>query len=655
MKSNLISAIAGWKSAALLALVAMVAAVAFSGVLNTTQTAEAQAAQGAVPGSAPAGTTVTVTFTSVGTQDRFRISEDSEGTATFANGSTNLTCADWNESDPTTLLNQACDSNGTDDEVTFTVTIDDDSPLGSIWIQNYARAPGGADPDIGADDEVEIQVTRANPPVAIHVLGPYASAIPSSDGTTTITVQLADGGGNGLADERLSVSTTRGLLSATADNVPTGDNACEASDAVSVCTLETRAAAGANTPNDPADDVAAGQVAVTLSSNQGTGKAAVTFRHASGLTRTFDITIHGPAASVSAAAEESTIGIGNDTYIVVTILDAEGNPTVGSRANVATSVPLANPITPPEVPAGTQAVRVTADNNLDRAHPVPALNLPACGDQVNADPDDQDDVDPSAGNIMAAAGTNTSGKCVIKISAPGADTPANPADDATRGTHKITVSVLGATGNPNARIEAATVEIEVGGAPKAIEHDAGSRLDPSEEITVNVTVLDDEGGRVGSVPIEVIQTAGDGTIINAASTKTSDGRAKFTYLSPSTPGTVEFLVRTRAAVSDTGVFSGPTTAKQAIIIAIGPAPEEAPDAPPATWNNELVSGQNYVVWNGDDGADPSEGAAEGVSAIWSYNSGSGSWDGYFPDAADVPGGNTLTSLSNNQSYVVIVD
>ena len=41
MKSNLISAIAGWKSAALLALVAMVAAVAFSGVLSTSQTADA--------------------------------------------------------------------------------------------------------------------------------------------------------------------------------------------------------------------------------------------------------------------------------------------------------------------------------------------------------------------------------------------------------------------------------------------------------------------------------------------------------------------------------------------------------------------------------------------------------------------------------------
>ncbi|MCY3601822.1 MAG: hypothetical protein OXH12_01970, partial [Chloroflexi bacterium] len=621
MKNNLISAIAGWKSAALLALVAMVAAVAFSGVLTSTQTTQAQApttpgGQGAVPYNAPAGTTVTVTFASVGTDDRYRISEDSEGSATFANGSTNLTCADWDSTDAATLLNQACDSNGTDNTVTFTVTIDADSPLGSIWIQNYARQPGGADPTIAAANEVEIKVVRSNPPVAMHVLAPHASAIPSTGGTTTITIQLVDGRGNGLVGQRLAVSTTRGLLVATNDNVPDAtDNACEATDAVSVCTVQTRAAAGADTPNDPADDVAAGQVAVTLNSNQGTGNAAVTFRHASGLTRTFDITVHGPAASISAVAEEKTIGVGNDTYIVVTVLDADGNPTVGSQADVATSVPLANPIAPPEVPAGTQAVRITANNDLDRGHPVPALNLPACGDQPNTDADTTDDVDPSAGNIMANAGTNTSGKCVIKITAPGAGTPANPADDATRGTHTVTVSVVNTAGTPNARIEAATVEIQVGGAPATIEHDAGSSIEPSDEITVNVTVLDDEGGRVGSVPIEVIQTAGDGSIITGAATRTSDGRAKFTYLAPSTPGTVEFLVRTRAAVSDEGVFSGPTTAKQAIIIAIG----DAPAAESATWNNDLVSGQNLVVWNGEDGADPSAGAADGVTAIWSYN------------------------------------
>ena len=103
MKNNLISAIAGWKSAAFLALIAMVAAVAFSGVLTSTQTADAADRTAAV--SAVPGQTVTVVFE--GTGGRFVISSDSEGTATFAaNGGTNLQCEDNNDAcdadDPTT-------------------------------------------------------------------------------------------------------------------------------------------------------------------------------------------------------------------------------------------------------------------------------------------------------------------------------------------------------------------------------------------------------------------------------------------------------------------------------------------------------------------------------------------------------------------------
>ena len=90
-----------------------------------------------------------------------------------------------------------------------------------------------------------------------------------------------------------------------------------------------------------------------------------------------------------------------------------------------------------------------------------------------------------------------------------------------------------------------------------------------------------------------------------------------------------------------------------VIVNIGAAPEEAPDAPPATWNDALVSGVQNVVWNGDDDADVADGTAEGVTAIWQWN-GTG-WDGYFPAAADVPGGNTLSTLSNGAAYWVIAD
>ena len=83
--------------------------------------------------------------------------------------------------------------------------------------------------------------------------------------------------------------------------------------------------------------------------------------------------------------------------------------------------------------------------------------------------------------------------------------------------------------------------------------------------------------------------------------------------------------------------------------------DDMDDMEDATWNNELVSGQNLVVWNGEDGADPSAGATDGVTAIWAYNAGAGTWDGYFANAADVPGGNTLTSLTHGDAYWVIVE
>ena len=43
---------------------------------------------------------------------------------------------------------------------------------------------------------------------------------------------------------------------------------------------------------------------------------------------------------------------------------------------------------------------------------------------------------------------------------------------------------------------------------------------------MNITVTDDEEVRVGKVTIEVIQTAGDGAIITAKPTSTSDGRCE---------------------------------------------------------------------------------------------------------------------------------
>ncbi|MDE2670793.1 MAG: hypothetical protein OXI51_14200 [Chloroflexota bacterium] len=644
MKKNFISAIAGWKSAALLALVAMVAAVAFSGVLTSTDKADAQ-----VPGE-----TVTVAFTTTSTDsERFRISTDSEGSASFAfNGGQALRCSND--------AANGCDVNddtaqGATPGISVQITIDEDSPIGEIYVQHIARSGTGV---ITVTQEVVVTVGRPNPVAAIKAANRVTSAIPKdtpteADGGALIIVQVVNAGGTGINAAPLQVSTTRGGLSIAAAqayvapsdgppvvaevlqrpvNVAVQGTSCPAEAAGvagnAACTLTATTAAGATTPDDRSDDIVGGLVAVRLKGNGGTGTAEVVFRHpVSGHSHTVNVVLHGPAASISASVDQSTIGIGNSTFIVVDVMDAEGNPVPNiTTVAVDNHKPLVPAQTGPEVPAGNTANLVSTSFTTNRDLPGVANDVPSCEAHTTAATDDT----PAS----SSTGTSLGGKCAIQVTA-GAGGP-GPADDATRGTHSLTLAI-----STNPRIAPVTVEVEVGGSPASIETDAPASVESLSTTSITITVLDDEGVRVGAVPISVVKVEGSGNVDDVAGGMTSDGRGTFTYLAPLTPGEAVFLIRA----------GGPGQVIQdTITLAIGDPPAAESD----TWNNELVSGQNLVVWNGEDGADPSAGAADGVTAIWSYNTGSGSWDGYFPDAADVPGGNTLTSLSNGQAYVVIV-
>ncbi len=635
MKKNFISAIAGWKSAALLALVAMVAAVAFSGVLTNTQTADAQA----TPASAPAGSTVTVNYASVtGTADnpiRFRISPDSDGSATFSNGAQTITC--YADSPA------GCDSS-TDSGIQLRVTIDDDSPLGAIYVQQVERTSG--EYSLVSDGEHTITVIRANPPVVLKGYGaPAAASLTSTpnvagDNTTpdetTIGMQLVNARGAGIVGSSVLVTTTRGVLNSTHI---AGTATCTN---LSACTLSTQAAGdGPDNTADTADDTPAGIIVFTLRGNGASGTAEVTARElVSGLSRKVSVVLHGPAAALSATVDQSTIGQGGSTFVVVSVSDAEGNPVTSVLdVDFQSNKPLVPAIVPPEVPEGSTANNLTYDLNVDRDLPGRANDLPACGDHPNEDDTGTTEVDESEGSLGVAAGTGTAGKCVIRVTAP-AETGVG--DGATRGTHTLTV------GTDNVRIPTVNVEISVGGAPASIETDAPARVDSLSSTKITITVLDDEGVRVGAVPVSVVQVEGSGNADDVGGNMTSDGRGAFTFLAPLSAGEAVFLIRAGDAAKGQQI-------QDTVTIAIGEAPAEEPEGPAPTWNKELVSGQNLVVWNGADGADPSDGAAEGVSSIWSYNTGAGSWDGYFPNAADVPGGNTLTSLSNGDAYFVIVD
>ncbi len=665
MKNNLISAIAGWKSAALLALVAMVAAVAFSGVL-TTNTADAQ-----VPGQ-----TVTVTFLNVGgnvtDEHRFRIDPGSEGSATFAaNGSTNLRCVDDNALCDLGITGQSDGTEGgtySQGTIVLSVTIDGDSPApADIFVQRVTRGSGNTAGTFIVSDEQVISVKRSNPVTGIGLAAAPPAPIPANPAApaTTpdaenpdphlraVTVKATDSRGFGLGAESLTVITTRGALETD------GNGNCAAADSSTAAALPNpRSSCTISTSED---DATKGLATVKLAGNGASGVASVTFLHgATGTSFVQEVVIYGTVASISAEAEQSAINVGGSTFIVVTALDSGGNPVAGASIDVDTADVLTQGIVSPGAPPSQVKVRAnnTTDKIVGTALPLVLLNIPACGDdlsKVDPTPEDTTNGDETS---RYGAGTNSAGKCVIQVNAPNGASPEDggtgtlsPADDATRGTHTITIKAA-ALVLPTQKV---SVDITVGGPPTVIETDAPTSVDPLSSTAITVTVLDDEGERVGAVPISVVQVDGSGNLDvfrgqtsdpTTSTSKTSDGRATFTYLAPLSAGEAVFLVR---------VGSGPGQIQDTITVAVGAAAEEDPEAPAATWNNELVSGQNVVVWNGDDGADASAGSADGVTAIWSYNTGSGSWDGYFPEAADVPGGNTLTTLSSNQAYVVIVN
>ena len=407
-------------------------------------------------------------------------------------------------------------------------------------------------------------------------------------GSSLIDIQLTDASGKGIADKKLTIIATRGHLQnvSSADTPPTntrtigGTGGDELTFSGTAGTLpdDTSAQAGSVTTTADADAGgtadnidSAGYARVKLVGAGSPGVATITVTIGD-VTGTASVVLHGAAKTITAEAEHGAIEQGGKTFIVVTATDSAGNPVANHNVNVKSD---ASGVVGP----AKGATEVTTSNTVNKdAAPVGTLgkgDIPACGDVAEVDQAavDADPADAIDELVAASTGTNGDGKCVIQVDAGSAS---GTADDAARGTHTITIAGPKASAN-------VAVEIEVGGAPSSIESDAPERIDPSDELTINVTVLDDEDVRVGRVAIEVDQTAGDGKIITEIGTMTSDGRAKFTYLAPSRPGVAEFLVRTRDG-------NNKVTAQLPIIVAIA---EEAPPEPPAPPTPEVsVSGQS---------------------------------------------------------------
>jgi hypothetical protein len=467
-----------------------------------------------------------------------------------------------------------CDVDTDDSGSTVAVKIDDDSGKGAIFVKHTAVGAATSSTD-------QITVSVAQVPTNLTVKAASTSidakgttAEPMSAGTTYVDIRLTDANNKGIAGEAITIVSTRAVLATvvgvadiatrdltvgTVTETVTFGGFTGASLAGSV-TTSTDSGSGEN--NADVDSAGYARVVVTGAGSPGVSTITVTVGE---LTATADIVLHGTVKTISAELEEGAIEVGGMTRIVVTALDAGDNPVANQNISVKTK----GGVTPPE----RLAKAVATDGGVNKDGGTQGSlkdkgDIPACSDvPLVADDANTDDVNEA---VAASSGTNDSGQCVIEVSAPGGGT-ATKADDAARGTH--TIVVVAGTGAGTKGVNEASVEIQVGGAPSEIQTDAPERIDPSAELTVNVTVVDDEGVRVGRVNIEVIHTAGDGAIITDIATKTSDGRAKFTYLAPSTPGVTEFLVRTKNA-AETKV-----TAQEPIIVQIAEAMEEPVEPP----------------------------------------------------------------------------
>ncbi len=386
--------------------------------------------------------------------------------------------------------------------------------------------------------------------------------------------------------------------------------------------METSDDADAGGTADTIDSRGYARVVVTGGGNPGISTITVTHGD---VTASIDIVLYGPVKAIEAELEQGAIQVGGMTRVVVTVLDAGGNPVKNTEARIKAKGGITAP--------SKGAVPVVADETVRKdVAPVGGTapgkgDLPACETPetpARADVAETTDIDEST--WWAGTGTNDAGKCVIQISAPD---PAGTDGDAARGTHTIVV-VAGTTGASPRGVNEVTLELQVGGPAVAIESDAPARIDASGEITINVTVLDDEGVRVGVVAIEADQTAGDGKVITPIAGMTTDGRAKFTYLAPSTPGKAEFLVRTRDA-------DGKVTAKLPIIVNIGAEAVEAPPEAPSLSRAPSSTGFTLVTFSGgsvDDLSDALTAACgDGVRA-WATDY-QGNYVSFFPSAPAV--------------------
>ncbi len=605
MKNNLISGIASWKSAALLAIVAMVAAVAFSGVLSTGQTAEAQAVDFVATDTYEPGATINLTALAADVGS-WAVNDVSSSSGAFSNGETSIRCSDGGTCD----VGKESDGTDTPDSIQVTFTIDEDAADGFIVIVPTIVLTTGGDFSNAAQTALVVNVETKPKPASL-TLKAASTAVNASGGNTAISVTVMDdqSPANEMAGQNVTLITTSGLFDC--DDNGSGET--------QVCQVTT--------PDDT--DTSADGVQSTVSRNlygvtrEGTAVITATHTSADVSDKTVSVTFFGAAANLDAEVLQGSIEVGGKTFVVLTVTDKAGSAVSDAEPAAAT----AKAIVPPEVdgPIGVETSYIVDKLNADGT-----VDIPSCAD------DDNDDA-------TGVHGTNDDGQCVVQITAPKkadaipedtSTTPATPAvpevpASASRGVHTLNFA-LGEL--------AVAAEVTVAGPASSVTSDAPDNVEELSTTTITVTVTDDEEVLAGETSGTVVKVAGQGIVDDGSSAianlTTSNGTASFDYTAGLAPDTAVF----RVSFGD---------AKLTITVTVGePAPDEA-----VTWNKPLASGTHNLVWNGADGADPAD--AGDVVAIWQWT-GSG-WVGYFSAAGDVGLANTLTELNNGEAYWVVVE
>ena len=365
-----------------------------------------------------------------------------------------------------------------------------------------------------------------------------ADATDLGRGRSEITITLKDDSKDkaGISGEKVTLVVTNGLLNrveASGDILvgSGGDDVAATCAGAQACTLTTRVAAADPNTNDEIDtSVAVGTIAVTLqgSGRAGAGQLTVTYGD---LVQTKDFVLSGDAKVLEAEAEQSSIEVGGDVFVVLTVTDSAGNPVAGVQPDPTAKASIVGP------DEDATPVKFNQDVAKDVGKGT-ANDIPACGDKALVDGHGQD---PDVAEQPAVpGGTNSAGKCVIQVAAPADDETTTASEAATRGNYTLNFRLSAAD-----KADTASVEVEVAGAPSRIETDAPAYVDPLSETEITITVYDDEDVRAGETEIEVRKLEGGGIVEGKAAADdavTSNGQAKFSFIAPSTEGTVTFVV-----------------------------------------------------------------------------------------------------------------